>query len=321
MKRIVSISIVIIMLTVLLSGCDFLNSDISERNVNFYVDGELYYTKPAIAGSPVSMPQDPNKENMIFLGWYTVFDTEYDFSSPIIFDLDLYAKFTIDAVKLTNHITEHSIKSVVTVHNHSYNKGILGIETDYVESLGSGVVIDISDGWCYVLTNSHVAVKEEGYSDNKLTVEDARGKQYTARLYKNSSVGVSAISEEYDLAVLCFKYDEDYLAEISVSTDPTVGDYIVSLGSPDGQQNAITYGTVQMYSKIKAQEGDSIANIKFDIIVHDSPIDHGSSGGPLLNTRGQLVGLNFAGYNNGLLGCAIPMSKINEFLDIYVYGR
>ena len=321
MKRIISVFMVIIMLTMLLSGCEFLNSDITERRVNFYVDGELYDSKTAIAGSPVSMPQNPQKDNMIFLGWYTVLDTEYDFSSAIIFDLDLYAKFTLDAVKLTNFITQNSMKSVVTVHNHSYNTGILGMETEYVESLGSGVVIDVSGGWCYVLTNSHVAAKEEGYASNKLTVEDACGRQYTANLYKNTGIGVSAISEEYDLAVLCFRYTEDYLTEIGVASDPFVGDYVVSIGSPDGQQNAITYGTVQMYSKVKAQDGDSIANIQFDIIVHDSPIDHGSSGGPILNTKGQLVGLNFAGYNDGLLGCAIPMSKIHEFLNTYVYGR
>ena len=59
----------------------------------------------------------------------------------------------------------------------------------------------------------------------------------------------------------------------------------------------------------------------FDIIIHNALIDHGSSGGPLLNASGKLVGLNFAGFESNHHGCAVPMSKINEFLNTYVYNK
>ena len=71
-----------------------------------------------------------------------------------------------------------------------------------------------------------------------------------------------------------------------------------------------------MYQKVNTEENDAM---DFEAIVHSAIINHGSSGGPLVDPYGRLVGLNFAGSESLTYGCAIPISKINEFLDIYVY--
>ena len=111
------------------------------------------------------------------------------------------------------------------------------------------------------------------------------------------------------------------LGVVVVGEDVDVGDYVVSLGSPNAQKNSITYGKVLSYQELAPSEDGSSANISFDIIIHNALIDHGSSGGPLLNASGKLVGLNFAGFESNHHGCAVPMSKINEFLNTYVYNK
>lgn len=323
MKRILSLTLVLILILTALAGCGLLGGGESgiTCNVNFYVGDTLYMTKKVNMGSTVSMPEAPEKANEIFLGWYTdgLFTSEYDFSRPVIYDTNLYALYTIDAVALTNRITQEIMRSVVTVKTKCYNTGPFGTETTSYTSQGSGVIIDISGGWAYVLTNWHVVEHEEGYKYREITVEDLYGKSHSADIYKNKSIDVAAISEEYDLALLCFRYSEGDLIEIGISSDPNIGDHVVSIGTPGGQKNSITYGKALRYSKINAE--DDTTKVNFDIIVHDAPIDHGSSGGPLLNTDCQLVGINFAGYGGGEYGCAIPMSKINEFLNKFVYNK
>ena len=130
------------------------------------------------------------------------------------------------------------------------------------------------------------------------------------------------MSEEYDLALLCFRYnptDKHMLEEIGIGEDPKVHDYVVALGTPSGLKNAITYGSVLEYGQIKAGDDESLKKVKFDVVIHNAPLDHGSSGGARLNTGGYLVGINFAGYNDGTYGCSIPISKVLEFLNVYVY--
>jgi S1-C subfamily serine protease len=133
-----------------------------------------------------------------------------------------------------------------------------------------------------------------------------------------------AMDKSYDLAIMYFKYnpsEEIILDEISIADDPDVRDYAVSQGSPNAQKNNITYGTVLSNPVLAPSEDGSSANVSFDIIIHNALIDHGSSGGPLLNASGKLVGLNFAGFESNHHGCAVPMSKINEFLNTYVYNK
>ena len=325
MKKILSLFIILTVVLSVLGGCSLLPDDIKACNVNFYVDNELYDTKLGIIGQTINLPEAPEKENLIFVGWYTngVLVYEVDSSTKLTGNTDLYAHYVIDAIPLNDMIAKETVKSIVTVKNRSYNTapGTL-IESSFSSSQGSGVVVDISGGYCYVLTNYHVVDMAEGFSKQKLSVEDPWGNVYEAQIYKGVSKSQYAMSMEYDLALLCFKYfgtAESDLKEITMSENPKINEYIVALGSPEGLKNTATYGSVLSYELIKADDDSNLQNINFDIILHDAFIHHGSSGGALVNMKGELVGINFAGYSSGKYGCAIPIAKIKEFMNIYVY--
>ncbi len=323
MKRIISLLIILATILLLTCSCSMLPEQVKFCKVKFYVDGELYETKTVAFGQAVNMPETPHKTNEVFIGWGRTDGAVayyYDFSNKVTTDVDLYAYFVIDAPAMANMVMKQTIKSIVTVQNRCYNTlgGSLGDHT----SQGSGVIVNISGGYCYVLTNYHVVVKEEGYAKQSFTVEDAWGNKYEAQIYKNYTKSDYAMSKDYDLALLCFRYTKtgtNDLEEITFGADPQKADYIASLGTPSGLQNAVTYGHVYNYQKVNTSEDESLQKVTFDVIVHNAPLNHGSSGGALINTKGELVGINFAGYDNGEYGCAIPISKVVEFMNTFVY--
>lgn len=325
MKRIISLFIILATFMLLMCSCSLLPEELQLCEVNFYVDGQLYETKSVTFGQTVKMPQAPSRANEIFVAWCTAESIayRYDFSKKVTSDINLYAYFTLDATSMTNMITKQTIKSLVTIENKCYNtsNGSWG-ETNAEISQGSGVVIDISGGYCYVLTNCHVVANPKGYAKQSFTVEDPWGNKYEAQIYKHKSKQNYAVSEDFDLALLWFEYDEpskNGLEEITFGQDPRKNDFVAALGTPEGLQNALTYGRVLEYQQISTGNDSSLQKVKFDVIVHNAPLNHGSSGGALINTHGHLVGINFAGYSDGQYGCTIPISKVLEFLNIYVY--
>ena len=325
MKRILSLFIASIMMLFLLAGCSFLPDKLKLCEVNFYVNDELYETKTGMIGSTIGEPSAPQIENQIFMGWYTkgLFSSEFDFSSKLTGNMDLYAYFVIDAIAVNDMIVKETINSTVKIENRSYTT-VSGtdVEWNYNIAQGSGVVIDISAGYCYVLTNCHVVELQDGFDKQKVSVEDPWGNVYEAKIYKNPGKKDYAMSSAYDLALLCFKYSPSAgseLKEIETATNPSVGEYVVAIGTPNGLQNAVTYGQVLDYQEIKEGENENLKDMNFSVIVHNAYLDHGSSGGALVDTSGKLVGINFAGYNNGEYGCSIPVEKILEFMKLYVY--
>ncbi len=325
MKRVLSLFIILTIVLSVLSACSLLPDDIKICKVRFFVDGEIYETKTGVIGQTVSEPNAPQKDNLAFVGWYTdgLFSYRFDFSSKLVGNTDLYAYYVIDGVALNDMISQKTINSIVTVENKSYNTvADTEYEWDFELSQGSGVVIDISSGYCYVLTNYHVIKKSEKFPKQKFSIEDPWGNVYEAQIYKHVSKADYAMSSDYDLALLCFKYSPTktpQLEEISIGANPKIDEYVVSLGAPNGLQNAVTCGAVCDYQDINAGENENLENINFTVIVHDAFIDHGSSGGALVNMKGELVGINFAGTGSGEYGCAIPIDKVVEFLDLYVY--
>jgi len=326
MKKYLSLLLVFVLMLSFVTSCDFLPDEIQFCDVNFYVDGELFATKTVMRGQTVSMPIHPAKENQLFLGWFidSVIAYEFDFSSPVLINMDLHARYTPDAVTITNMLTTQTMRSVVTVLNKCYNTAVGGmIEMESLTSQGSGVIVDISGGYVFVLTNHHVVVGDSKFEKQSILVEDAWGNQFEASVYKNPYAPSEAMDKSYDLALLYFKYDNEIgspMQEIEMANDPLPGEFVISLGAPNAQKNAITYGEVIDYQMLDG-EGTDTSDVPFEIIYHSALIDHGSSGGPLLNAEGKLVGLNYAGFEINNYGCAIPVSKIIEFMDIYVYAK
>jgi serine protease Do len=261
----------------------------------------------------------PAKNYKTFVGWYTANGIKFDFSKPIMVSVSLYAKYLIDYPALTNAISTVSIRANVKIQNKSYNTGFLGFETTSITKSGSGVIIHDQSGNYYILTNNHVVAKETGYSYQSFTVSDYLGNTYTGHLYPDTA------RADYDLAVIYIAKGNDELETLSIeSKNPAIGEDVIAIGQPQGQTNTITFGTITAYQIPNINASTTITNISFKIIKHSAPISSGSSGGVLLNTDLNIVGINFAG-NNGKedfsdYGLAIPAEKIKEYLHLYLYS-
>lgn len=289
--------------------------------VNFYDENHLLAKTTVKSGDTVDEWSAPRKNNYIFLKWCedSSKTQEFDFSQKITQDTKLYASYTLDAVTINNKINSDTIKSVVTVHNKSYNKNFWGKEKDVQTSVGSGIILNINGEYCYILTNYHLAKKLEDRSYQTITIEDYAGRQYTGTLYQNPNKNVAAISQNYDLALLYIKISSSSNLQIlPYSTDPQTGDDIIAIGWHNGQKNAIVYGNVLPYEPPHNLPSNSKSNVTFNVINHNSIITGLSSGGPILNSDLVLVGLHFGNSQSSKEGFAIPVSKILDFWELYI---
>jgi serine protease Do len=171
------------------------------------------------------------------------------------------------------------------------------------QSLGSGVVVS-PDG--YILTNNHVV---DDATEVKVSLGDKR--EFTARVVGKDS--------KTDLAVL--KIDQTGLPAVTFadSKKVEVGDIVLALGNPFGVGQTVTMGIVSATGR----GGLGIEEYE-DFIQTDAAINPGNSGGALINTEGELIGINTAilsrsGGNQGI-GFAIPANLAHNVMDQIVHG-
>lgn len=177
------------------------------------------------------------------------------------------------------------------------------VRTPKQQGSGSGVIIS-DDG--YIVTNNHVVADAD-----ELTVTLNDNKEYSARI-----IGTDKAS---DLALI--KIDGKNLPAITIanSDDIKVGEWVLAVGNPFNLTNTVTAGIVSAKARSLYQNGVE------SFIQTDAAINPGNSGGALVNTRGELIGINamlysqtgsFSGY-----GFAIPTSIMNKVVaDLKQYG-
>lgn len=206
---------------------------------------------------------------------------------------------------------EEVLKANVIIYNNNYNS-FLGIKYKEHNTYGSGFIYNSDDDYYYVLTNNHVVSYDYSYDNNEIVVEDYFGNKYEAFVeYKDIN---------YDLAVVRFEKKVDLKELIISDNEINIMDSIKTMGNPDSNRNVISEGTVSCFSSIDFNNDKSKVN--FEVIVHNASIKGGSSGGALLNSRDEVIGVTFAGVFNKdgdfITGYAIPVNKINEFLSKYI---
>ena len=171
-------------------------------------------------------------------------------------------------------------------------------------ALGSGVVVS-ADG--YILTNNHVVE-----NSRQVEVELTDG-----RTFKAAVVGADAPS---DLAVLKVDAKALPIMPLADSDQVRVGDVALAVGNPLGVGQTVTMGIVSAKGRATGTGNGSFE----DFIQTDAPINHGNSGGALINTRGELIGINSqilspSGGNIGI-GFAIPANMAKNVMDQLVSG-
>jgi serine protease Do len=171
-------------------------------------------------------------------------------------------------------------------------------------SLGSGVIVD-ADGT--LVTNVHVVLRA-----TRIHVTLADERQFDATL-----VGADADS---DIAVLRVKTGSA-LPHIALggSDDLMIGETVIAIGNPFGLSHTVTTGVVSAVGRSLRSEERTYA----DFIQTDASINPGNSGGPLLNIRGELVGINTAIYGKAQgIGFAIPVDRVRRVMrDLVSYGE
>jgi putative serine protease PepD len=181
---------------------------------------------------------------------------------------------------------------------------------------GSGFVLDRQG---HVITNNHV-VESAASDDGPIEIVDQNGNHHDATI-----VGRSAV---YDLAVLFVEEAKSLPpASLGRSQAMRVGDSVVALGSPLGLSSTVTSGIVSALNR-PVTTGDSGSDFSYiNAVQTDAAINPGNSGGPLVNLRGQVVGVNSAiattgggGLGGGEagnigVGFAIPIEQVQITAD------
>jgi S1-C subfamily serine protease len=174
------------------------------------------------------------------------------------------------------------------------------------QGMGSGFVID-TEG--HILTNNHVV---EGARQLEVTTSDKKK-------YKAQIVGTDPV---HDLAVIQIPNQSVPQAEIGDSKSLVVGQKVYAIGNPFGLSGTMTRGIISSIRSLKGQRG-----FIDEAIQTDAAINPGNSGGPLLNARGQVIGINTMILTGGVeqsagIGFAIPINTAKAVLDDLVHlGR
>jgi S1-C subfamily serine protease len=173
--------------------------------------------------------------------------------------------------------------------------------------LGSAFFVDTSG---LLITNYHVIASEvdpgyEGYSRMYIRMGDATSPRIPAK--------VIGWDKTLDLALIKSEYKSSYVFSVVDRLKPSVGDTVLAIGSPVGLEKTVTMGIVSATGRRLLQIGD--------VIQIDAAVNHGNSGGPVIDIEGRLVGIVFAGIEQFQgLNFAVPAERLAAALPGMIKG-
>ncbi len=197
-------------------------------------------------------------------------------------------------------------KSIVQVTKTTPPANPLGPDKENSTSLGTGFIYNDTG---YIVTNNHVVENAP-----TLDITFINGDRYTANI-----TGTDPFS---DLAVI--KINEnltDLLKPLVIgnSSKLRIGDQVVAIGHPFGLESSMTTGIISQIGRLLSvdEKGFSIPNA----IQTDALINPGNSGGPLLNMKGEVIGVNTAGIFPGNIGLAVPSDTVLRIIPVLMEGK
>lgn len=182
-------------------------------------------------------------------------------------DAELLDAYSRAVIAVTEALGPAVVSVSVGKRSRGYGEDVIGA--------GSGFVFT-PDG--YILTNSHVV---------------ASSRQLGITFIDGVRLAASLIGQDPSTDIAVIRVDATGLPYAILSEDPDlkVGQLVIAMGNPFGFQNTVSTGVVSALGRsLRSQEGRLIENI----IQHTAPLNPGNSGGPLLDSRGHVVGINTA---------------------------
>ena len=224
------------------------------------------------------------------------------------------SSFNDTGVNVAQKVLPSVVGIKVTYPVRSYWSG----NSSTVEAAGSGVIIS-QDG--YILTNNHV-ISVSSSESSYYSIGEAT--EITVKLYNDETTYPATVvgsDAKTDLAVL--KIDKDNLtaAELGDSDSVLVGEWCMAIGDPLGMESSVSSGLVSALNReVTDEEGKT-----YHVIQTDAAINSGNSGGALVNSKGQVIGINtikVSGSGIEGLGFAIPInSTISVTNDLIKYQK
>ena len=231
-----------------------------------------------------------------------------------------------EAIYITDvsEIVEEVMPSIVSITSKTLvSSGNFGPsffnQNQYAEGAGSGIIISQTDSELLILTNNHVVDGAE-----ELSIQFVNEKSVDAK--------IKGASERKDVAIVSVKLsslDQETLSKIKIATigDSSklkVGNGIIAIGNALGYGQSVTTGVVSALDREV-----TVDDISRKMIQIDAAINGGNSGGALLNSAGEVVGINSVKYSSNStssasiegMGFAIPISDIKDLIEKLMNGN
>ena len=181
-----------------------------------------------------------------------------------------------------------------------------------ISGIGSGIIVDADKG--YILTNYHV-VRE---------ADEIQVKLYNGYRYAAEKIGYD---ERADLAIIKIEADDLQEAVLGSSEEAKTGDIVLAVGCPWGLEQTVTQGVISAKNRsIGSLLGSGVSDA--DYIQTDAAVNPGNSGGPLVNARGEVIGINVAiRPQSGLVAAyagvvfAIPIDHAKKVMEHIISGE
>lgn len=218
---------------------------------------------------------------------------------------------------LASQVAAKAVPSIASITVSRNGEGAASVVSSSDSgSIGSGVLLD-KDG--NILTNYHVVEYADGNNGYSITAKIG-DKSYEAKI-----IGKDASS---DLAVIKIDAGGDELTPIEVGSSDklSVGDWVMSIGSPFGNEQSVSTGIVSAKSRDITMSGnDGSTSFYCDMIQTDAAINPGNSGGALVNEKGELVGINSiiesSSSSSAGVGFAIPSDYAIDVANTIISGK
>ena len=226
------------------------------------------------------------------------------------------SNFSNTAVFAANKILP-SIVGIEVNYNVTTNSffGFGSPQTATAQATGSGIIIS-EDG--YIVTNNHVVdtSSTSSYSYYELSKATSIKVKLNSETYGDDATFDATVvgqDSQTDLAVLKIEKDGLTAAEFADSDQAVVGEFVMAVGSPLGLDTTVTQGIISAVNRQVESDG-----VVYTCIQTDAAINSGNSGGALVNSDGQVIGINtlkLSGSGVEGIGFAIPINSTLDVID------